>query len=141
MNEKLTELRRSLYGEATDLFQKDVLKGTRWLLLKNPENLRDDRNERTRLQEALEINNPLATAYYMKEDLRLLWSLSTKVTAKTHLDDWIARAEASGIKMLKDFAKTLRTRSAGILSYYEYRISTGPLEGTNNKIKTLQRQA
>jgi len=40
MNEKLTELRRDLYREATDLLQKDVLKGSRWLLLKNPENLR-----------------------------------------------------------------------------------------------------
>ena len=75
MNEKLTELRRDLYREATDLLQKDVLKGTRWLLLKNPENLRDDRNERARLEEALSLNKPLATAYYMKEDLRLLWSL------------------------------------------------------------------
>jgi len=34
MNEKLTELRRDLYREATDLLQKDVLKGSRWLLLK-----------------------------------------------------------------------------------------------------------
>jgi len=71
MNEKLTELRRDLYREATDLLQKNVLKGTRWLLLKNPENLRDDRNERARLEEALSLNKPLATAYYMKEDLRL----------------------------------------------------------------------
>jgi transposase len=141
MNDKLTELRRDLYRETTDLLQKDVLKGTRWLLLKNPENLRDDRNERARLQEALEINKPLATAYYMKEDLRLLWSLPTKVTARAHLEDWIARAEASGIRMLKDFANTLRTHCEGILAYYDHGISTGPLEGTNNKIKTLQRQA
>lgn len=141
MNEKLTELRRSLYREATDLLRKEVLKGTRWLLVKNPENLRDDRNERVRLQEALKINEPLATAYYMKEDLRLLWSLPTKVTAGVHLDDWIGRAEASGIRILKDFAKTLRTHRKGILAYYDHRISTGPLEGTNNKIKTLQRQA
>lgn len=140
-NEKLTELRRDLYREATDLAEKNVLKGTRWLLLKNPENLRDDRNERARLEEALSINKPLATAYYMKEDLRLLWSLPDKVNAEAHLQDWIARAEASGIRMLKDFAKTLRTHRRGILAYYEHRISTGPLEGTNNKIKTLQRQA
>jgi transposase len=141
MNEKLTDLRRDLYRETTDLLQKGVLKGTRWLLLKNPENLRDDRNERARLEEALRINKPLATAYYMKEDLRFLWSLPNKTSAAAHLDDWIARAEASDIKMLKDFAKTLRTHRRGILAYYDHRISTGPLEGTNNKIKTLQRQA
>jgi transposase len=141
MNEKLTELRRDLYREATDLLQKNVLKGTRWLLLKNPENLRDDRNERARLEEALSINKPLATAYYLKEDLRLLWSLPDKPTADAHLKDWLARAEASGIRILKDFAKTLRSHRQGILAYYDHRISTGPLEGTNNKIKTLQRQA
>jgi len=43
--------------------------------------------------------------------------------------------------MLNDFAKTLRAHRRGILAYYDHRISTGPLEGTNNKIKTLQRQA
>jgi transposase len=141
MNDKLTELRRDLYREATDLLQKDVLKGSRWLLLKNPENLRDDRNERTRLEEALSLNKPLATAYYMKEDLRRLWSFPNKATAAAHLQDWIARAKASGIRMLKDVAKTLSAHKKGILAYYDHRISTGPLEGTNNKIKTLQRQA
>jgi transposase len=141
MNEKLTQFRRDLYREVTDLLLKNVLKGTRWLLLKNPENLRDDRNERVRLEEALSINKPLAAAYYMKEDLRLLWSMPNKVTAEAHLQDWIARGEASDIKILKDMAKTLRTHRRGILAYYDYRISSGPLEGTNNKIKTLQRQA
>lgn len=141
MNDKLADLRRELYGETTDLLRKRVLKGTRWLLLKNPENLRDDSNERARLEEALRLNKPLAVAYYMKEDLRLLWSLPDKASADAHLGDWIARAESSGIRMLKDFAKTMRIHRQGILAYYDYRISTGPLEGTNNKIKTLQRQA
>jgi|YelNatPaOPRAMG01_1025707.scaffolds.fasta_scaffold97947_1 transposase len=141
VNDKMTELRRDMYREATDLLQKNVLKGSRWLLLKNPENLRDDRNERVRLEEALSLNKPLATAYYMKEDLRLLWSFPNKACAEKHLQDWIARAESSGIRILKDVAKTLNTHKQGILAYYDYRISTGPLEGTNNKIKTLQRQA
>jgi hypothetical protein len=44
---------------------RGVLKGSRWLLLKNPGNLRDDHNERTRLEEALSLNKPLASAYYM----------------------------------------------------------------------------
>jgi transposase len=58
MNEKLSDLRRDLYRETTDLLRKHVLKGTRWLLLKNPENLRDDRNERARLEEALSLKSP-----------------------------------------------------------------------------------
>ena len=43
--------------------------------------------------------------------------------------------------MLMKFAKTLATHRTGILAYYDYPISTGPLEGTNNKIKTMKRQA
>ncbi len=69
-NEKITDLRRELYREITDLLHKEVLKGIRWLLLKNPENLDDKRNERQRLEEALRLNQPLACAYYLKEDLR-----------------------------------------------------------------------
>jgi transposase len=140
-NEKLTDLRRELYRELTDLLHKEVLKGIRWLLLKNPENLDDKRNERQRLEEALRLNQPLACAYYLKEDLRQIWNQPNKATAQAVLEDWIRRADASGIQMLKRFAKTLASCRSGILAYYDFRISTGPLEATNNKIKTLQRQA
>jgi transposase len=140
-NEKLTTLRRDLYREATDGLQKEILKGTRWLLLKNPENLDEKRNESERLQEALQLNQPLATAYYMKEELRLLWDQPDKAAAEKLLEDWTAKAKVSGIQMLKKFANTLLAHRSGILAYYDFPISTGPLEGTNNKIKTMKRQA
>jgi transposase len=136
-DEKLSDLRRLLFHQAEDE-EKKVLKGIRWLLLKNPENLDTARNEKRRLVAALRLNKPLAVAYYMKEDLRQLWSQPKKAQAKQFLKDWIARAEASGIKMLKSFAKTLRDHQEGILAYYNFRISTGPLEGTNNKIKMIK---
>ena len=139
-NDKLAELRRDLQREA-EVADKSVLKGTRWLLLKNPENLRPDHNEPQRLEAALQLNKPLATAYYLKEDLRQLWSQKDKTRGSAFLDDWIAQARSAGIKMLDDFADTLENHRAGILAYYDYPISTGPLEGTNNKIKTLQKQA
>ena len=140
-NEKLTGLRRALYREATDLRQKKVLKGTRWLLLKRPENLDESRDEHTRLREALELNESLALAYYMKDDLNEVWEQDTQKEAESHLMDWILRAEASGIAMLIKFAQTLRRHALGILAWYDFEISTGPLEGVNNKIKTLKRQA
>lgn len=140
-NERLSDFRRELHQEATDRLHKDVLKGTRWLLLKNPENLAPQRQERERLEEALRLNQPLATAYYMKEDLRQIWEQPDKATARRVLDDWIRRAEESGIKILHKMAATLGVHRHGILAHYDYPISTGPLEGTNNKIKTMQRQA
>jgi transposase len=72
MNEKLTALRRQLHREA-DGIEKAVLKGTRWLLLMNPQNLSADRNEHQRLQEALTLNEPLAVAYYLKEETSKIW--------------------------------------------------------------------
>ena len=140
-NDQLSELRRDLYHEAKDLLQKKVLKGTRWLLLKNPENLDTAKRERERLNEALQLNQPLSCAYYLKEDLRQIWLQPNKEKAQLVLVDWIKRAESSGIKMLMKFAKTIAAFQSGILSYYDFRISTAPLEGTNNKIKTMKRMA
>jgi transposase len=141
MNEHLTELRRELYHEATTRLDQQVLKGTRWLLLKNSEHLDDRRRERQRLHRALELNAPLATAYYLKEDLRLIWEQPDKRSAIRYLKGWIARAEESGIRRMQRMAKTLATYRSGILAYYNYPISTSPLEGTNNKIQTMKRQA
>jgi len=124
-------------------------------------NLDKTRDEPQRLQEALRLNQPLACAYYMKEDLRLVWEQSDKLAAKRVLDDWIRRAESSGIRRLIQFAHTLAAHRSGILNYYDHRtclpclpclptgrrqaggrqVSSGPLEGTNTKIRVLQRQA
>lgn len=140
-NEKLSAFRRALYRQLSSDADRKILKGTRWLLLKNPENLDPERNERQRLDEALQLNLPLATAYYLKEDLRQIWKQANKRAARRVLRDWVKRARASGIDMLIQFAATLAEYQEGILAYYQYPISTGPLEGTNNKIKTLKRQA
>ena len=140
-NDKLSNLRRDLHRQLANTMHKDLLKGVRWLLLKRPENLDPSREEPKRLQEALRLNEPLATAYYLKEELNEIWEQEDEQAAKTLLLEWIAYAESSGIAMLKTFAKTLRLHALGILAWYDHPISTGPLEGTNNKIKTMKRQA
>ncbi|MCA1696541.1 MAG: ISL3 family transposase [Actinobacteria bacterium] len=140
-NEKLSDLRRAVYREATEVMHKQVLKGTRWLLPKNPENLDAKKDEKKRLEEALALNKPLATAYYMKEDLRRFWEQPGKRFATSFLDGWIRRAEASGIKILQQMGKTLAGHRSGLLAYYDAMITSGPMEGTNNKIKTMKRQA
>ena len=140
-NDKLTDLRRALYREAKAGPNKDVLKGVRWLLLKNPENLDPEKRERERLDEVLALNKTLFLAYYMKDALRVVWDCAGKRDARKVLDAWIRFADVSGIHMLKSFARTLAAHREGILAWYDYPISTGPLEGTNNKIKTMTRQA
>src|SRR6266508_6954917 len=140
-NDKLSALRRDLYHQAASDRDRKILKGTRWLLLKNPENLDTERNELQRLRDALRLNAPLAIAYYLKEDLRQIWSQLYKRTARRVLRDWLARARASGVRMLIQFADTLEQHQEGVLAYYDYPISTGPLEGTNTKIQAMKRQA
>jgi transposase len=140
-NDKLSDLRRELYRTAKDGLEKEVLKGSRWLLLKRPENLDPSRKEPERLREALQLNEPLAMAYYLKEELNEIWEQDDEEAAQALLMDWITYAESTGIRMLHQFARSLRFHARGILAYYDYPISTGPLEGTNNKIKTMKRQA
>ena len=87
------------------------------------------------------MNKPLAVAYYLKEDLRRFWEQPGKRFATAFLDGWVRRAEASGVKVLKQLAKTLAAHRSGLLAYYDVMITSGPMEGTNNKIKTMKRQA
>ena len=140
-NDKLSDFRRSLFNLLQDQNEKQILKGTRWLLLKNPENLNIQKNEDHRLKQALELNKPLATAYYLKEELRQFWKQTDKKAADAYIKQWIKTAASTKIPMLQKFAKTVSGHKFGILNFYDHPISTGPLEGTNNKIKTLQKQA
>lgn len=141
MNEALDATRRWLYQKETALNQRKVIKGLRWLLLKNEENLNAEKDEKKRLEEALQLNEPLAQAYYLKEELHWLWRQPDMKTAKLFLRDWIRRARATTIQPLEKFCNLLGNHQKGICKWYKHRISTGPLEGFNNKIKVLKRKA
>lgn len=143
-NDKLSLLRRQLYHKA-DVLGKEVLKGSRYLLLKAPENLRanedKDKDEIARLQAALELNQPLATAYYMKERLRLLFNCDSPQRAEHELQAWIQEAQSSQIGILVQAAQKLNLWKPFILNGYKHLISTSKLEVVNRKIGLLQRQA
>jgi transposase len=137
-NEKIDELRRALAREA-GILERRYLKGTRYLLLMGEENVPEQK--RAALEEALHFNEPLSIAYYLKEELRLLWSQPARPAMRKYLEGWCAQALGSGIAQLVSLAKTLRAHATGILNYFQHPISTGKLEGINNKIKTLKRKA
>lgn len=141
LNENLSNIRRELYRDEVEYNKRSVLKGTRWLLLKKQHNLIEEKRERQRLEEALKMNRPLAMAYYLKEELSQIWSLNAIQEAKAFLGQWIAKAKASGIKLLDKFANTLLAHRSGIFNWFKHPISTSPLEGVNNKIKVLKRKA
>ncbi len=118
-----------------------MIKGTRWVLLKNYDNLNANNNEHERLEAALSVNKPLAIAYYLKEEFKLIWLQDSMESCQKFLGHWVAKAIASGINELNKFAKTLLKHRFGIFNWYKYKISSGPLEGLNNKIKVMKRKA
>jgi transposase len=140
-NDKLTTLRRRLHCQLKDSNEQASLKGVRWLLLKRREHLDPEKSEPERLARALELNSDLAAAYFLKEELSEVWEQDDYDAAEGMLLDWIKYAESLQIKELTHFSKTLRRHALGILAYYDCNITTGPLEGLNNKIKTMKRKA
>lgn len=141
LNKTISNIRKAVFRDEIDLNKRKLIKGTRWLLLKNEQNLKEDKNEKEKLELALSINKPLATAYYLKEDLKQIWLQKNLADAKRFLGEWVAKAIASGIKLMVKFARSLLGHRTGIFSWFDNKISTGPLEGMNNKIKVLKRKA
>jgi transposase len=138
MNEKLDDLRRALVREAEDHLKASI-KGTRYLLLMRKDNLRED--QLPKLDQALKLNEPLLLGWYLKEELHLLWEQPTYADMEWFLRQWCQRALDTGVKQLAQMAKTLLKHWTGVLSWWNHRINNGRMEGTNNKIKTLSRQA
>lgn len=140
MNEKLDDIRRKAYNMEKDVNKRKVLKGTRYLLLGNGADI-FDKQYRTRLDNALAMNEPLSKAYYLKEQLREIWMQPMKSMAEGVLDDWVRQAEQSRIPQLMKMAVTMKAYRRGILAWYDCHLSTGKVEGINNKIKVMKRNA
>lgn len=118
---------------------RKVVKGSRWLLLRNRENVKP--KDRVRLDELLHANRKLMKVYLMKDDLKHLWAYAYPGAALRFWKQWYRRAMYSKIEPLKKFAKRLKAYLPGILSHCRYPLHTSLLEGFNNKIKVIKRMA
>ncbi|HEU0076937.1 MAG TPA: ISL3 family transposase [Longimicrobiaceae bacterium] len=118
---------------------RKLIKGSRYLLLKNAPNLIG--SQRKALRELLAANENLNTVYVLKDQLKRIWDYKHVAWARKALDQWCALAQESGITALATFARNLLRHTNGILNHCRYPIHTGRLEGINNKIKVLKRQA
>jgi transposase len=135
---------RTRVDEANRLRQdpkaRKVVKGARWLLLRNKRNVKN-RQDRVRLKELLAANEQLATVYVLKEDLKHLWNYKYPGAARRFWEQWYSRAKESGIEPLVKFAQALEKRLEGILAHCRYPLHTSVIEGINNKIKVIKRMA
>jgi transposase len=118
---------------------KDVMKGSKYLLLKNKVNLLPD--ERPRLKALLKLNEALTTVYILKDYLKKLWQYRYTKCAESFLGQWCTIARESTIRPVIAFAKTLRRYAYGIINHCRFPIHTSRMEGINNKIKVIKRKA
>ena len=140
MNEVVDSVRRDEQNQQNEEGKK-LIKGSRYLLLRGKEKLAEMPEKQSRLDELLEVNQTLHKVYLLKEDLRQFWSQQSKEDAEDFIKQWIAEAMALKNEHVTRFARTIKKRIEGILAWYEHKITTGPLEGFNNKIKVFKRAA
>ena len=138
LNNTIDKIRRAEYTKCENKGLR-VLKGQRFLLLRNFVDLKDD--QKSSLQQLLEVNQSLAIAHSMKEQFRLFWQCCSRSEGAKFLGWWIINAFESGVEQLARTARTLLGHFEGLLSYFEHKIDNGKAEGINNKIKVLKRQA
>jgi transposase len=118
---------------------KEVIKGSKYLLLKNRENLLQD--EKPKLRSLLKMNKAITTVYILKDYLKKLWQYKYLKCARSFLNYWCSIAEESKIKPVIAFAKTLKNYACGIINHCRFPIHTSRMEGINNKIKVIKRKA
>jgi transposase len=116
-----------------------VIKGSRYLLLKNHQNLGPEQCDR--LDKLLEANANLNATYALKDQLKMIYRYSRPAAAKEALDQWCAMAAKIINPWMQKFVRMLRRREEGILNHCHFAIGTSVLEGVNNTIKVIKRKA
>jgi transposase len=133
------EVRRTEVRESRGTEGAQILKRTRFLLLKNPWNLTNLEGEK--LAQLQHTNKPIYRAYMLKEGLAgILDGLDVDV-ARDKLRDWVGWAKRSRLEPFKKLARTVEEHFEGILAYIPLRLSNGRTEGMNGKIRTITRRS
>ena len=118
-----------------------LLTGSRWLLLKRPENLSE--KQAAKLSELLQYNLKSVRSHLMKEDFQSFWTCTYPAWDGKFLDAWCTRAMRSKIDPMKKMAKTLRNKRELLLNWFraDGALSSGVVEGFNNKLKLITRKS
>ena len=118
---------------------RQVVKRSRWLLLRNHDNLKAE--QAVKLDELLAANAPLALVYLLKTALKEIWFARTIRVGARQWRDWYRMAIESGLTPVIQFARRLRPYLRGILASAIYPMNSSILEGVNNRIKVIKRMA
>jgi transposase len=137
----LDEVRREVWNEARRAGQDQLarrLKGARYALGKNPENL--TARQQTKLAAIQQINRRLYRAYLLKEQLRQIYRLKPGPAIEL-LDAWIAWARRCRLPSFVKLAKTITAQRAGITAAINRGLSNARVEAINTQIRLITRRA
>jgi len=119
VNEAVDAVRRQTYSNEKDKGNRQIIKGSRWLLLyKDKSKWNEEQHQR--LQTILEMNKPIATAYYLKEEVDQIWKQPNKQEADRYLIRWCKTAEESELKPLIKVAATILKHKLAWQFFYSY---------------------
>lgn len=137
LNEALTSVRRKIQKDLTDE-EKEVIKGSRWILVKNAEDLNEE--ERKKLNEIYSSCSILKKYHQAKEEFRNIFdSVNNRDYARKKINKWIEKIHKDNLYLYSKFIETLERWKSEILNYFISRTTNGFVEGLNNKIKLLKR--
>lgn len=134
-----------LMGEAVDAVRReeqreqDILRGTRYIWLKNAPNL--TKKQLSDLTDLSRLNLRTVRAHKARLDLQDIYSELDAATADKRLRRWYFRATHSRLEPLKHFAYTVADHWAGILAFFRSRTTNGLLEGLNSLIQATKAKA
>lgn len=117
-------------------FKHLKIKYAKYLLLKNKSEL--DAEQAEQVEQILSCSQRLREAYELKERFREIYqSHQAPEEARVEIEKWMEK----GQKLYCDSIKTIRNHLDGICHYFINRTTSGVMEGINNKIKLIKRQA
>ena len=137
-NHAIDEVRRSEWRKA-DKEDKKFIKGQRYNLFRNPENLKPE--NKSSLKSLFEFNEPLFQSYLLKDALKSIWTYVYPKSASKYLDKWVSWAKESELKPLIKFAKGLDRDRHEILSFIRHRVTSAKIEAFNATISRIVKRA
>ena len=139
LTDAVNETRKEDVAKLKKSGREPILKKSKYIFLKNPENLTDTQAEK--LSELMKCNLRVIRAYLMKEDFERFWEYKSAYWAGRFLDDWCVRAMRSKIEPVKKFVKMLRKHRGLLMNWFKSKkLSSGAVEGFNNKVKLTLRK-
>ncbi len=139
LNKRITTIRSKYQKESSEEIKK-ILKGSRWILVRNRENLKPKEEEI--LKTILDACEELRIIYLLKEEFRFIFEKAKdRDKAEKYLSVWKLKAENTGNPFLLKFIKTLTNWWSEILNYFYERITNGFVEGLNGALRNIIRRA